>query len=150
MRGKFIQNELYCSKQSILYKFGKEPIAGGIRNDTNRVYEALCEGKTDKEIIMDAGFSAYSRTLKAQDRIRLQLKPEFKVSFMTVKMNWINMCDILLTLEYQNRPLGTQEGKMWFWQWNWIHNFLKKGKIHKFTILEIIIIVNSLFFFLTY
>lgn len=79
MRGSFKQNEEYCSKESKLTKYGPEPTqAQGERNDINNIYDLLKEGKRDLEIIEATSFGAYSRTLRAQDRVRMLLKPRWE------------------------------------------------------------------------
>lgn len=67
----------YCKKDGQFQQFG-QPSANqgrGQRNDLQELYQLVKEGKSDMELA-DYNFEAFSRTLKAIDRIRFQNRPK--------------------------------------------------------------------------
>lgn len=60
MRGNFLQNEQYCSKQATLVEFGTKPVQNGARADKNEIYALAKKGASILEI-MDHDFAAYCR-----------------------------------------------------------------------------------------
>lgn len=60
MKGSFVQNDKYCSKQASLAKFGREPVGKGGRTDRNELFQSLKEGASDLDLMND-DFSGYCR-----------------------------------------------------------------------------------------
>jgi len=50
----------------------------GARTDLERPYELVKEGKTNTQIIEECGFGVFVRCYRALDRIRLEIRPEWK------------------------------------------------------------------------
>lgn len=60
MRGSFLSNEKYCSKQDELVSFGITPVGKGGRTDRNAILHMLQEGASDLDII-ESDISGYAR-----------------------------------------------------------------------------------------
>lgn len=60
MKGNMKQNEKYCSKETTLHHFGKQPIQNGARADRNDVYDMLEQGAGPIEI-MKHDFTRFCR-----------------------------------------------------------------------------------------
>lgn len=60
MRGSFLENEAYCSKQGKLVEFGEPPVGKGGRTDRNEIYNHLKKGAMPLEL-MELDFGAYCR-----------------------------------------------------------------------------------------
>lgn len=60
MRGSFVQNDKYCSKQTLLAKFGREPVGKGGRTDRNAMFAEIKDGASDLEL-MHSDFASYCR-----------------------------------------------------------------------------------------
>lgn len=74
MRGRFEDNEKYCSKQGELLEFGTKPARNGERVDYTAFYDALKSGKTDLEL-MESDFNAFNKFSKTVDRFRSLTPP---------------------------------------------------------------------------
>nr|QKV51056.1 putative replication associated protein [Crucivirus sp.] len=66
MKGNFLQNEKYCSKESTLVHFGTIPLQKGGRADRNEIYNSLSKGAHPTEL-MAIDFGRYCRFKRGID-----------------------------------------------------------------------------------
>lgn len=76
-RGTPLENFNYCSKDGDYVEFGELPSAAqGKRNDLAMARDAILEGKTDLQFIMDNNLiTPWGRNLRTIDRMRRVLQP---------------------------------------------------------------------------
>lgn len=60
MKGTFLQNDKYCSKDGLLVHFGERPVQQGARADRNEIYKLLKNNAMPLEL-MDHDFARYCR-----------------------------------------------------------------------------------------
>lgn len=80
------ENRKYCAKGGLFKEFGKIPEQGK-RNDILALRNAIIEGKTDYEIIVDDGLcETYARYIKFADRCRETVQKEQAKTFRKLEV----------------------------------------------------------------